>query len=217
MCLQQPSLDKQELLLGSGPRPFVTRSPSRLSLRYLPYQTVQAGRWRYLRGDFRFGGDSQKYTILLYTTTQPSSFHESPVDAASPMSDWLDYDRAGIPVGATQINHNTFVAEVTAVQVLRALLTEGHSAKVHHSLLSVLHALRADSADAPETHGEAVKLGPPWPAAISKEFANHEQNASWRTASKVREGDAKLGDGGNVVDASDAAALTSGVGEEPAC
>ena len=74
-----------------------------------------------------------------------SSFDESPVDAASPMSDWFDYDRAGIPVGATQINHNTFVAEVTAVQVLRALLTEGHSAKVHHSLLSVLHALRADS------------------------------------------------------------------------
>jgi len=90
-----------------------------------------------------------------------SSFDESPVDAASPMSDWFDYDRAGIPVGATQINHNTFVAEVTAVQVLRALLTKGHSAKVHHSLLSVLHALRADSADAPETHGEAVKLGLP--------------------------------------------------------
>ena len=85
------------------------------------------------------------------------------------------------PLARAQINHNTFVAEVTAVQVLRALLTKGHSAKVHHSLLSVLHALRADSADAPETHGEAVKLGPPWPAAISKEFANHEQNASWRT------------------------------------
>ena len=110
-----------------------------------------------------------------------SSFDESSADAASPISDWFDYDRTGIPVGATQINHNTFVAEITAAQVLRALMTKGHSAKVHHSLLSVLHALRADSPDAPETHGEAVKLGPPWPAAISKEFANHEQNASWRT------------------------------------
>jgi len=60
-------------------------------------------------------------------------------------------------------------------------MTKGHSPKVHHSLLSVLHALRADSADAPETHKEAVKIGPPWPAAIAKEFANHEQNSSWRT------------------------------------
>ena len=67
------------------------------------------------------------------------------------------------------------------MQVLRALMTKRHSPKVHHSLLSVLHALRADSVDAPETHKEAVKLGPPWPAAIAKEFANHEQNGSWRT------------------------------------
>ena len=127
------------------------------------------------------GVDADDMEATVADLIYASSFDESPVDAASPMSDWFDYDRAGIPVGATQINHNTFVAEVTAVQVLRALLTKGHSAKVHHSLLSVLHALRADSADAPETHGEAVKLGPPWPAAISKEFANHEQNASWRT------------------------------------
>ena len=106
---------------------------------------------------------------------------ESDIGAASPISDWFDYDRSGIPVGATQINHNTFVAEVTAVQVLRALMTKGHSPKVHNSLLTVLHALRADSADAPETHREAVGLGPPWPAAIAKEFSNHEQNGSWRT------------------------------------
>ena len=77
-----------------------------------------------------------------------SSFDESSVGTTSPISDWFDYDRAGIPIGATQINHNTFVAKVTAVQVLRALMTKGHSAKVHHSLLSVLHALRADSANA---------------------------------------------------------------------
>ena len=96
------------------------------------------------------GVDADDIEATVADLIYASSFDESPVDAASPMSDWFDYDRAGIPVGATQINHNTFVAEVTAVQVLRALLTEGHSAKVHHSLLSVLHALRADSADAPE-------------------------------------------------------------------
>ena len=67
-----------------------------------------------------------------------SSYDESAVGEASPISDWFDYDRAGIPIGATQLNHNTFVAEVTAVQVLRALMTKGHSPKVHHSLLSVL-------------------------------------------------------------------------------
>ena len=70
------------------------------------------------------------------------------------------------------------------MQVLRALMTKGQSAKVHHCLLSVLHALRADSADAPDTHDDAIKLGPPWPAAICKEFSNHEQNGSWRTISR---------------------------------
>ena len=60
-------------------------------------------------------------------------------------------------------------------------MTKGLSANVHHSLFAVLHALRADSAGAPETHAEAIKRGPPWPAAISKEFSNHEQNGSWRT------------------------------------
>ena len=127
------------------------------------------------------GVDSDDMEATVADLIYGSSFDESPIGAASPISDWFEYDRTSIPVGATQINHNTFVAEVTAVQVLRALMTKGHSPKVHHSLLSVLHALRADSADAPETHKEAIKLGPPWPAAIAKEFANHEQNGSWRT------------------------------------
>ena len=127
------------------------------------------------------GVDSDDMEATVADLIYGSSYDESDVGAASPISDWFDYDRLGIPVGATQINHNTFVAEVTAVQVLRALMTKGHSPKVHNSLLTVLHALRADSADAPETHREAVGLGPPWPAAIAKEFANHEQNGSWRT------------------------------------
>ena len=127
------------------------------------------------------GIDSDDMEATVADLIYGSSYDESAVGEASPISDWFDYDRAGIPIGATQLNHNTFVAEVTAVQVLRALMTKGHSPKVHHSLLSVLHALRADSADAPETHKEAVKLGPPWPAAIAKEFANHQQNGSWRT------------------------------------
>ena len=127
------------------------------------------------------GVDSDDMEATVADLIYGSSYDESDVGAASPISDWFDYDRSGIPVGATQINHNTFVAEVTALQVLRALMTKGHSPKVHNSLLTVLHALRADSADAPETHREAVGLGPPWPAAIAKEFANHEQNGSWRT------------------------------------
>jgi len=122
--------------------------------------------------------DSDEMEATVADIIYDSSYSEP---AASPISDWFSFDRTGIPAGATQIDHNTFVAEVTAVQVLRALMTKGHSAKVHHSLLSVLHALRADTPDAPETHSEAMKRGPPWPSAISKEFSNHEQNASWRT------------------------------------
>ena len=124
------------------------------------------------------GVDSDEMEATVADIIYDSSYSEP---AASPISDWFSFDRTGIPAGATQIDHNTFVAEVTAVQVLRALMTKGHSAKVHHSLLSVLHALRADTPDAPETHSEAMKRGPPWPSAISKEFSNHEQNASWRT------------------------------------
>ena len=39
--------------------------------------------------------------------------------------------------------------------------------------------LRADSEGAPETHAEAVRRGPPWPAAIETEFGNHRENGSW--------------------------------------
>jgi len=102
------------------------------------------------------GVDSDEMEATVADIIYDSSYSEP---AASPISDWFSFDRTGIPAGATQIDHNTFVAEVTAVQVLRALMTKGHSAKVHHSLLSVLHALRADTPDAPETHSEAMKRG----------------------------------------------------------
>ena len=72
------------------------------------------------------GVDSDDMEATVADLIYGSSYDESDVGAASPISDWFDYDRSGIPVGATQINHNTFVAEVTAVQVLRALMTKGH-------------------------------------------------------------------------------------------
>ena len=39
-------------------------------------------------------------------------------DAAEAISDWFDYDRSSIPSGAVRIDHNTYVAEVTAVGIL---------------------------------------------------------------------------------------------------
>ena len=117
------------------------------------------------------GIDSDEMEATVADLIYESSYGQK----ASPISDWFDQDKSNIPSDAIQIDHNTFVANVTAVQVLRALMTKGLSANVHHSLFAVLHALRADSAGAPETHAEAIKRGPPWPAAISKEFSNHAQ------------------------------------------
>ena len=135
---------------------------------------------------FSTGVDSDDMEATVADIIWDSSFGESDPsfgessDSTCPISDWFEYDRTTVPSGATQINHNTYVAEVTAVSLLRTLASGDHSATVHNCLFSVLQALRADSSDAPDTHHEAVKLGPPWPAAISKEFANHQQNGSWR-------------------------------------
>ena len=45
--------------------------------------------------------------------------------------------------------------------------------------LPLYHALRADSAGAPETHRQAVRMGEPWPSAEAKELDNHLKNKSW--------------------------------------
>ena len=72
-----------------------------------------------------FGVDSDDMEATVADIIYDSSYSEP---KASPISDRFSFDRAGIPTGSTQIDHNTFVAEVTAVQILRALKTKGHSA-----------------------------------------------------------------------------------------
>lgn len=57
--------------------------------------------------------DSDEMEATVADIIYDSSYSEP---AASPISDWFSFDRTGIPAGATQIDHNTFVAEVTAVQ-----------------------------------------------------------------------------------------------------
>ena len=115
---------------------------------------------------------------IIYDSVYGDATDSAPT---SPISEWFEYDLTRVPAGTTQIDHNTYVAEVTALDILRTLSDGKHSASVHHCLFSVLHALRADSANAPDTHAEAMGLGPPWPAAICKEFSNHQQNGSWRS------------------------------------
>ena len=41
------------------------------------------------------------------------------------------------------------------------------------------YCLRADSPDAPATHGEAVKRGEVWVKAEGGEMGNHHRNGSW--------------------------------------
>jgi hypothetical protein len=45
--------------------------------------------------------------------------------------------------------------------------------------LPIFHALRADSAGAPETHKQAAAIGEPWPSSEVKELNNHANNESW--------------------------------------
>ena len=49
----------------------------------------------------------------------------------SPISEWFEYDLTRVPAGTTQIDHNTYVAEVTALDILRTLSDGKHSASVY--------------------------------------------------------------------------------------
>ena len=97
----------------------------------------------------------------------------------SNLTDWFDYGLK-IPESAARIAHDAFICDVTPDQ-LASIIDRGDSnSRVQPVLVSVHEVLRADSMGAPETHADAMRRGHPWPAAINKEFSNHDVNKSWK-------------------------------------
>ena len=113
---------------------------------------------------------------------------DSIVPDVSNITEWFDF--GNVPADAVRQRGGKFVADASPDQIAYLIDRRDLSERTHDALLSVFsglvgstrgdqQALRADSAGAPETHSEAVARGPPWPASIAKEFANHEANESW--------------------------------------
>ena len=70
---------------------------------------------------------------IIYDSVYGDATDSAPT---SPISEWFEYDLTRVPAGTTQIDHNTYVAEVTALDILRTLSDGKHSASVHHCLFS---------------------------------------------------------------------------------
>ena len=132
--------------------------------------------------------------------TVASLIFESSADKSAPdrtnLTGWIDFSD-DVPDDVHHIGDGALVFEATSDQISAAAAYGGLDAStqtvlkaVHSCLLTsttgdaydhnIQHGLRADSPDAPKTHAEAVSRGPPWPAAIKKEFANHDSNNSWK-------------------------------------
>jgi hypothetical protein len=88
-----------------------------------------------------------------------------------------------------------------SARVGRALLSDGHRARLSHRAplvlnevasrsssatehRRILHALRADSAGAPSGHKQVVAWGEPWPSTELKEMGDHKGNGTWRHVTK---------------------------------
>ena len=119
-------------------------------------------------------------------------------DAAN-VTTWFDFG-GPMPEDAVSLGSGKFASPASAEQVNAVIARGGIDDNTHSALLAVsagfavdhvtleycayAHAsvqfgLRADSPGAPETHGEAMARGAPWPAAIDKELTNHRGNESW--------------------------------------
>ena len=112
----------------------------------------------------------------------------SPEFSYDPVGPWKEMSEnaltARIAEGADFQGEGTWTQEVTAKEALLLLKGGDRKASEHHALLSHLHALRAESEDAPATEAEAQALGGPWPASIQKELDNHMNNGSWATITR---------------------------------
>ena len=112
------------------------------------------------------------------------------------LTGWIDFTGA-VPDSAEHVGNGALVFEASKDQLFDAIASGGvdddtqtvlravHTCLVtsdidHLYNLTVQHGLRADSPGAPRTYNEAISRGPPWPAAISKEFLNHASNESWK-------------------------------------
>ena len=125
---------------------------------------------------------------------------ESVADRAVPdrsnLTGWIDFTGT-VPDSAEHVGDGALVFEASKDQLFDAIASGGvdndtqtvlravHTCLVtsdidHLYNLTVQHGLRADSPGAPRTYNEAISRGPPWPAAISKEFLNHASNESWK-------------------------------------
>ena len=114
------------------------------------------------------------------------------VPGASNLTDWFDFS-GRVPDDAVRTAGGKFVFDATADQIKSVIDRGGINDKTHATLIAVQsglndsiaqYGLRADSAGAPETYGEAMSRGAPWPAAIDKEFGNHSSNDSWHLINK---------------------------------
>ena len=116
------------------------------------------------------------------------------------VSDWVEVALTTDLLGkATRVDVDTWIVEVDAStenEAQTALLADAIkidkeayqtallTAATTGSLpvvdyLPMFHALRADSAGAPENHRQAERMGEPWPTAEAKELGNHLNNKSW--------------------------------------
>jgi hypothetical protein len=114
------------------------------------------------------------------------------VPGSSNLTNWIDF--AGpVPVDAVRTAQGKLVFDATADQIKSVIDRGGIDDKTHATLMAVQsglndstaqYGLRADSTGAPETYGDAMSRGAPWPAAIDKEFGNHSSNDSWHLINK---------------------------------
>ena len=132
--------------------------------------------------------------------TVASLVFDSAADRSMPdhsnLTGWINFT-GDVPDSAQRANGDSLVFDATKDQIAAAIsgsdidddtqtmLRAVHSCLVASAIddlysLSVQHGLRADSPGAPRTYAEAMSRGPPWPAAINKEFLNHASNDSWK-------------------------------------
>jgi len=93
-----------------------------------------------------------------------------------------------VPNDAVRVARGKLVFDATAEQIKSVIDRGGIDDETHATLIAVHSGfndstaqpgLRADSVGAPETYAEAMSRGKPWPAAIDKEFGNHDSFSSF--------------------------------------
>ena len=154
---------------------------------YTSFTGSPSGAWGSAPGEIGAADMEASVAGLVY-----DSHADDITPGMSNLTNWIDFSGA-VPSGASKAAKGKLVFDATIDQINSIIDRGGIDDKTHETLMTVRsginastaqYGLRADSDGAPETYAQAMSRGEAWPAAIDKEFNNHNSNNSWHMIDK---------------------------------